>query len=101
MRENLGFSGAVHSGAGHTSGVGKCMGSVSMNFNGELAIQGRGQGAINGKTNLPKKVTEVLAAVMNAMEFVETVEQITRNILECFSEASYVLDSIQSLGHLL
>lgn len=57
MRENLGFSGAVHSGAGHTSGVGKCMGSVSMNFNRELAIQGRGEGGINGKTNLPKKVT--------------------------------------------
>ena len=67
------------------------MASVAMRMNVELALQGREEGEVNGRINLPKKVREVLAIVMNAMECGATMEQMTRHTLVYFLEAFFYL----------
>ena len=70
--------------------VGKWVESVAMRMNVKLALQGREEGEVNGKINLPKKVKEVLAIVMNAMEFGATMEQMTRHTLVYFLEVFFI-----------
>ena len=61
-----------------------------MRMNVELALQGREEGEGNGKTNLPKKEREVLATVMNAMEFRATMEQMNRLTPAYFLEVFFL-----------
>ena len=78
------------------------MQSVGMRMNVELALQGREEGEVNGKTNLPKKVREVLVIVINAMEFGATMDRMTRHTLVYFLEVFfYLLDFVKSLNQLL
>ena len=82
--------------------VGKWVQSVGMRMNVELALQGREEGEVNGKTNLPKKVREVLVIVINAMEFGATMDRMTRHTLVYFLEVFfYLLDFVKSLNQLL
>ena len=66
------------------------MASVAMRMNVELALQGREEGEVNGRINLAKKVREVLAIVMNAMECGATMEQMTRHTLVYFLEVFFI-----------